>query len=141
MKTINTTTMKNADLIRDTMKTKGPKEALKELINILFQTYYKIYDLSEFSLNKMTEGVIKYSVKEERKSNLFTPEDTIIKSIVNNGLSNPKELLTLWWKRTIYESTKLAYPEKTEEEIEQIVSEIDIEEFRKGLAKGIKSRH
>ena len=123
------------------MKTKGPKEALKELINILFQTNYEIYDLSEFSLNKMTEGVIKYAVKEERKSNLFTPEDTIIKSIVNNGLSNPKELLTLWWKRTIYESTKLAYPEKTEEEIEQIVSEIDIEEFRKGLAKGIKSRH
>ncbi len=133
--------MKNADLIRDTMKTKGPKEALKELINILFQTNYEIYDRSEFSLNKMTEGVIKYAVKEERKSNLFTPEDTIIKSIVNNGLSNPKELLTLWWKRTIYESTKLAYPEKTEEEIEQIVSEIDIEEFRKGLAKGIKSRH
>lgn len=133
--------MKNADLIRDTMKTKGPKEALKELINILFQTNYEICDLSEFSLNKMTEGVIKYAVKEERKSNLFTPEDTIIKSIVNNGLSNPKELLTLWWKRTIYESTKLAYPEKTEEEIEQIVSEIDIEEFRKGLAKGIKSRH
>ena len=133
--------MKNADLIRDTMKTKGPKEALKELINILFQTNYEIYDLSEFSLNKMTEGVIKYAVKEERKSNLFTPEDTIIKSIVNNGLSNPKELLTLWWKRTIYESTKHAYPKKTEEEIEQIVSEIDIEEFRKGLAKGIKSRH
>ena len=54
--------------------------------------------------------------------------------------SNPKELLVLWWKRTVYESIKLAYPEKTEEEVEQLVSETDIKEFRKSLSKKMKSR-